>query len=305
MFDPLQILVSLLLASAVFMLAFSVFRLPVPKEPPVNRRIAMAMGTGQRSTVFENAALAPVMNAALQIARRLPFTGLRLRIRNGLNAAGNPSGYTVDEYLAICVAASVLLGLLTGAASVLVAGGVAFTAMLLLGALGFFVPVWTLEAEAGKRVSRIAKRLPYSLDLVSLMMGAGSTFTEAIDAIIRDDPDDDLNQELRVVQSEIEFGATRAAALANMAERLNIDAVFSIVGAINQSEMLGSPLSEILTDQAQTIRQHRTVTAEKAAAAASLKILIPSMLILIAVVLVVLGPVIIRGLGGGLGQGAF
>lgn len=298
MFDSMQIIVSLLQFSAVFLLIYALFRNPPAKEPPLNRRIAVALGTGQRSTVFESPAVGPIMAAALEISRRIPFAELRQRVRRDLNAAGNPSGYSVDEYLAICLVAAAVLGIFSGIASLLVTGGLSFTAMLFMVAVGFFVPLWTLGAEAKRRVSRIAKKLPYALDLIALMMGAGATFNEAIESIVRDDPEDDLNQELRIVQAEIEFGSSRALALFNMAERIGLESLHSIVGAINQSESLGSPLSDILKTQSITLRQHRTNMAEKAAAAASLKILIPSMLILIAVVLVVFGPLIVRGLGG-------
>jgi tight adherence protein C len=147
-------------------------------------------------------------------------------------------------------------------------------------------------------MGRIARQLPYTLDLIALMMGAGSTFTEAIQTIIREDPEDDFNQELRIVLSEIEFGTKRATALSNMAERIPMDALRSIVGAVNQAETLGTPLSEILKNQSNMLRMHRSVEAEKVSASASLRILVPTMLILVAVVIFLFGPLIIRWMRG-------
>ena len=77
-----------------------------------------------------------------------------------------------------------------------------------------------LSEAATSRVGRISKKLPYTLDLVALMMAAGSTFSEAIETLIRDEPDDDFNEELALVMAEIEFGTRRSEALAHMAERI-------------------------------------------------------------------------------------
>jgi tight adherence protein C len=62
---------------------------------------------------------------------------------------------------------------------------------------------------------------------------------------------------------------------------------------VNQAEALGTPLATILKSQSSMLRMARSVRAEKLSASASLRILIPSMLILFAVVLIVLAPAII------------
>ncbi len=290
----IQVLIFILTASSVGLLIWSVFGYPVPIEPPLHRRIAMALGADKRQTIFEQPALQPVLSLLLQLAKHMSFTALRNRIRTDLNANGNPNGYSVDEYIALCLASS--LGFLL-CASLLAMAFMGLPDPLLAVAafgVGFMVPLWVLRGEARKRVQRISKQLPYSLDLIALMMGAGATFGEAIDTIIRDNPEDDLNQELAVVQSEINFGTNRAQALRNMADRIPLETLRSVVGAINQSEALGTPVSEILKNQSSIMRMHRSVRAEKLSASASLRILIPSMLILIAVVLVVFAPLIIR-----------
>jgi len=127
-----------------------------------------------------------------------------------------------------------------------------------------------------------------------LALPAGSSFSEAIETLIRDSPDDDLNQELAIVLSEIEFGTPRRVALSHMAERIPLEALRSVVGAINQAETLGTPLAGILKLQSDMLRMHRGVRAEKLSASASLRILIPSMLILVAVVLIVFAPLLIE-----------
>ena len=279
--------------AGVFLMIYSVFRYPVPAEPPIHRQIAQAVGV-DRQTIFENTALAPLLNLCTQVATRTNIASLRRKIRQDLSASGNPSGYTIDQAIAL----SFFTALAAGAAGVaidfaLLGGqGLLMTLPLML-LIGFVLPVLTLSSGAQKRLGKIGKQLPYTLDLVSLVMAAGSSFTEAVQTLIRDNPEDDLNQELQLALSEMEYGATRTAALQNLADRIPLESLRSVVGAVNQAEKLGTPLSTILKLQAEMLRMHRGVRAEKLAASASLKILVPSMLILIAVVMVVGAPLII------------
>ena len=295
----LQIIVSVVIFIGVGLPIYALFRYPIPAEPPVHRKFAAAVGA-ERTTIFENPLFAPVMNVGLTLTQRLNMPAVRAQIRQQLNASGNPWGYSVREYLAICLLSAAALGFL----SVLLVIAAGSTLGLIIGpamaVLGFMIPIYALRDTGSRRCRKIGKQLPYTLDLISLTMAAGSTFTEAVQTLIRDDPDDDLNQELAVVLSEVELGTPRAAALAHMAERIPLESLRSIVGAVNQAEALGTPLSTILKLQSDMLRMHRGVQAEKLSASASLRILIPSVLILIAVVVIVFAPLIIRGMQGSL-----
>ncbi|MCC5830380.1 MAG: type II secretion system F family protein [Phycisphaeraceae bacterium] len=295
----IQVAVLLLVFVSTFMVVWSIFRYPVPLEPPVHRRLALALGAGQRQTLFEQPLLMPMLAALQQVAARFNVPSIRQMIRSDLNASGNPKGYSVDEFLALSLLSGIAVLLFASVMTWLLIG-MPEPFLILIGALvGFGLPIYLLHNEARSRVMRISKRLPYTLDLIALMMASGATFSEAISTVIRDEPDDDFNQELSLVQSEMEFGASRAVALKNMANRIPLEPLRSVVGAINQSEALGTPLSTILKTQSSMMRMHRSVRAEKLAASASLRILIPSMLILIAVVIIALGPMVLRAIATG------
>ncbi|MBI1367528.1 MAG: hypothetical protein GC162_02625 [Planctomycetes bacterium] len=278
--------------STVYLLVWALFRAPVAPEPPVNRQIALALGLVKRQTIFEVPILSQFMGLGVMLAKRFPF--FRAMIRQDLEASGNPLGYSVDEYLAICLVSGVGLGVASTLILFLELSQFDMLVVLVTPAVGFIVPLWTLHEQAIKRTRAIGKKLPYTLDLIALLMEAGANFTEAIDTLITDEPDDELNRELMLVQSEIQFGTTRAHALANMAERIPLESLRSVVGAINQAEALGTPLSTILKNQSGMIRMMRTVRAEEASATASMRILIPSTLILISVVIVVFSPIIMK-----------
>ena len=294
---PLQILFTLPLGIGLFLLVWALFRHPVPAESPVHRRIAEAVGQ-HRQTVFEHPITAPVMTLGLTMAHRFNMPAIRQRIRQDLEGAGNPSGYSVEEYLAICLLSAAALAVASGFLEIMLGSSMALIIVPVMAVVGFAIPLWTLRNASQRRLGRVAKQLPYTLDLIALVMGAGSSFTEAIETLIRDAPEEDLNQELRIVLSEIEFGTTRATALQNLADRIPLESLRSVVGAVVQAERLGTPLSSILKLQSDMLRMHRSVRAEKLSASASLRILIPSMLILFAVVLVVFAPMIIRWFEG-------
>lgn len=210
-FDIWQILLSLLQFGAVAFFIWAFFRQPYQPEPPINRRIALALGIQRRQTVFDIPFLRPFLGLALMSARRFPF--FRHRIRQDLEASGNPSSYSVDEYTALCLTGAVLLTVLC----LLLVGRIGswYAALLVIAPLfGFVVPLWSLREAALSRTNAIGKQLPYTLDLIAILMEAGATFTEAVNTVIRDDPSDDLNQELRMVLAEIEFGSPRGLALA-------------------------------------------------------------------------------------------
>ncbi len=257
----LQLLITAPLAIGLYLLVWSVFRYPIPAAPPVHRRIAEAVGQ-HRQTVFEHPVFAPVMNMALAVAQRFNIPSLRQRVRQDLEGSGNPSGYSVEEYMAICLLSGTLLALAAGCFELLMGSSFALLVVPIMAVAGFVIPLWTLRTAAQRRLERIGKQLPYTLDLIALVMGAGSSFTEAIETLIRDDPGEDLNQELRIVLSEIEFGTTRATALQNLADRIPLESLRSVVGSVVQAERLGTPLSSILKLQSDTLRMHRSVRGE-------------------------------------------
>lgn len=264
------------------------------------RAAAIATGHTDRKTVFENPAFRPVLWILLSIAYRLNFPQAKAFLRRQLVAAGSPNYYTPEEYLALSMLAGLALGAILEVAHFLLAGHFSFTAILLGVVIGMGLSIYQIAEAAGKRLGAITRRLPYALDLISLAMGAGATFTEAAGTIVRDDQDDPLNVELRALLAEIELGTTRRDALKNMAGRVPLESMRSLVASVSQAEQLGTPLGTVLHDQATLMRMHRSVRAENKAAIAGVRILVPCLLLVMAVILTIFGPAIIRTIRGGL-----
>ena len=182
--------------------------------------------------------------------------------RRKLVAAGNPDYYTPEEYLALAITTGCILGLLLGIVYLTLLGDFSFMSFVTGLAAGIGLTMYQLYDRAGKRVRLISKRVPYSLDLISLAMGAGATFTEAVQTVVREESEDPFNVELKTMLAEMELGRTRRKALQGLSDRVPLESLRSIV--------------------------------------ASVRILVPSLLILISVVLAIFGPAILRIIERGL-----
>lgn len=264
------------------------------------REVAIATGQADRRTAFEVVWLRPIMLILLSLSHSLALPRLKNWLRGTLVAEGNPNYYTPEEYLAVTMAAGLGVGLALALLWYLFLTQISFLALLLGFLLGAGVCVVQLRDRSARRLREISRRVPYALDLVSLAMGAGATFTEAVRTVVHEQPEDPFNVELRTVLAEMELGATRRQALLNLADRIPLDNLRSIIASIVQAEELGTPLSEVLHVQASLLRMRRSVRAENLAAKAGVRILIPAMLIVMAVILALFAPAILRFVRRGL-----
>ena len=264
------------------------------------RAAAIATGHDDRKTVFENPVLRPLLWLLLSIAAKLNLESFKKTITKKLISSGNPDYYTAEEYLALSFFYGVVFAIIMSLFYYLIFQSVGVT-MCVIGLLfGTTLSIAQLFNNSANRLNQITKQLPYSLELISLAMGAGATFGEAIKTVIREDRDNPLNEEFLAMLSEMDFGTTRSEALSNVAKRVPLDSVRTIVASVKQAEELGTPLTTVLRDQATLLRMQRSVRAEDLAASASVKILIPSLLLVAAVILVVFGPWIVKLLVDGM-----
>jgi len=264
------------------------------------REAAIATGHTDRKTVFEKPFLRALMWTLLGISHRMAIPRTKQWIRKNLVAAGSPCYYTAEEYLALSLLTGLILAFFLELMSFFVTSEISMVVFLSGLVMGTVLNIWHIYNKAQLRMRSISKKLPYVLDLVSLAMGAGATFVEAVRTVVRERGDDPLITELRAALSEMELGTTRRKALENMAARSPLEGMRSLVSSVIHAEELGTPLHKVLHDQATLLRLQRSVHAENAAAVASVRILVPCLLIVIAVILGIFGPAIVRGLQGGL-----
>ena len=298
--EPLRIVLSGGMLATVVLLVTGLFSQGGQIEMSAQREAALATGHSDRITLFEKPAARPVMWLLLLLAHRVALPRLKNWTRRTLVAAGSPNLYTPEEYLAVSMLQGIGLGLLGLIGNFLISGQISPSSMLIGFVAGMSLAMYQVYAKAKARILGISRQVPYSLDLISLAMGAGATFTEAVRTVVRERSDDPFNVELRTLLAEMDLGATRRKALVNLGDRVPLESLRSIIASVVQAEELGTPLGNVLHDQATLLRQQRSVRAENAAAVASVRILIPCLLLVIAVIMTVFGPAILRIIRGGL-----
>ena len=168
---------------------------------------------------------------------------------------------------------------------------VAFTAWLLRR---------RLASQAAARLRQIKRRMPFLLDLLTLLMEAGSTFIGAMRQAVGEFEGHPVAQEFGRVLADMNLGKTRTEAFQAMRDRLADDEITSIIGSILQGEMLGTPLANIFRTQADVLRIRRTQRAETIAGEAGVNMLLPAVLVMVATVLIIVGPFLLNFLYFGL-----
>lgn len=162
-----------------------------------------------------------------------------------------------------------------------------------LGA-GFFLPDYVVWDMKRRRQKGVIKELPQMMDLLTLSVEAGMDFMAAISRVIETMKSGALRDELSQVLKEIQLGTTRADALRNMADRVQLKQLSSFASILIQADEMGSPIGPVLRAQSDLLRNERFQRAEREGAKATQKLLIPLVVfILPSVFIVILGPVIV------------
>ncbi|MGE3817815.1 MAG: type II secretion system F family protein [Isosphaeraceae bacterium] len=214
-------------------------------------------------------------------------------VGRGLVASADPLPWRSEEFLAV----HQVKGLGVGLAVLLVMtqfSGWSVVAALLAGALSGFGVEWLslrrLEARVDDRMRRIRKKLPYAVDLLTLLMQAGSSFQESLTVVVREMRGQEIAEPFGRALREIAMGHTRRDALENLRDALGTEEIAELVFAINEGEDLGIPLVQILKTQAHQMRLKRSQWIEKAASTAQVQIVFPGLISMLACLIIVMAP---------------
>ena len=211
-------------------------------------------------------------------------------LEDRLVRAGDLLGLTVEEYVVILLAT-------TGAGSL---GGWLLartqglpSAIAFLGAfLGLYLADELVESRIRTRLREITHGLPYVVDLLSLGMTAGLDFPGAVKNVVERSSNraDALVEELERMLQELALGHTRKYALEQLAERTKVPAAIEFANAVVQAETRGAPIVDVLTIQAQVLRDKRSAAAEVATARAEEIMQVPLVMLGAALFLVLIVP---------------
>jgi tight adherence protein C len=167
----------------------------------------------------------------------------------------------------------------------------------LAGGFGSIAPSLWLDRAISRRHLLLRKSLPDFLDLMIVCLEGGLSLQETIRRV-----GDELRIvhpalafELSIVQRDIELGATVDQALKRFANRSDYEGVRSLSTFIREAQRFGTNITEALRNHADMLRSQREQAAEENAQKASVKILLPTLLLIFPAIFVVLvGPAIIQ-----------
>ncbi|WP_085908258.1 type II secretion system F family protein [Kiloniella majae] len=159
------------------------------------------------------------------------------------------------------------------------------------------IPDLLLKNSIMKRHELIKKSLPDGLDLMVICTEAGLSLDAAFSRVSKEMADvaPELSDELTLTSLELGFLPERKKALQNLANRVDISMMRSLVNALIQSEKFGTPLAQSLRVMSSELRHERLMKAEEKAAKLPAIMTVPMIIfILPPLFIVLLGPAMIR-----------
>ncbi|MDG1873679.1 MAG: type II secretion system F family protein, partial [Mariniblastus sp.] len=183
-------------------------------------------------------------------------------IQREIQAAGLPRSWLAEEYLGKLEFVGLLLSpmIFYGCVNWMGAAGIMLGIILTL--LTMVLMRRNLTNKARARLVKVKRRMPFMLDLMTLLMEAGTTFLHALEQAVGEYRGHPLSVEFNRVLTDMNLGKTRKEAFEGMRDRLQDDEITSILGSMIQAEELGTPLSSVFRTQADVLRLKRSQRAE-------------------------------------------
>ena len=297
--DGLLVLTFAMILGSVSVFVFQVAMTPTAIRPTLGSRGLNRAKALRRHGLF--ALCEPLVRVVAAWVSVLPIERTRRPLRRSLMHAGEYLGLSEDELVAMCGLSGLGLGIVGWLVCELLRLPAVWAASALC--VGATAPWFRVLAVAKARARSVSSGLPGAVELAAMCMSAGLDFPGSLRRIVDSaaHPNDPVIEEFSRVLQELDLGHTRKNAMEGFAARVPTDQVREFVNSVVQAEAKGSPLASVLTIQAQTQRLRRSIAAEETAAGAALMLLGPTTLIFLCVIVLLLGPVVVRFMTGGLG----
>lgn len=156
------------------------------------------------------------------------------------------------------------------------------------------VLLYDLHGRGAKYGKQVRLRLPYILDLMTLVLEAGAgTLQACLERAAEECDGHPLGLELRRVLTGLQQGAAQAELLREMDRRLADPDVRELVSTLTTAEERGIPLKEALRSQADRMRRREVQWLEKSAEEAKVHITWPALLVMVACLMIMAAPMVI------------
>ncbi len=168
---------------------------------------------------------------------------------------------------------------------------------LFAGIIGYLAPGFYLKRRITARQTEHRVGFPDFMDLLVVCAEAGLSMEAALDRVGRELADSypSLSANTYMATLELRAGRTLSEALQNLAERLGLEEARSFAMLLQQSEELGSSMTDALRVYSDDMRHQRLSRAEEKAYSLPAKLSVPlTLCVFPVVILVIMLPVYVR-----------
>lgn len=305
------IIAYILIGVSVYMLAYEFFKFGAGQARSKEGSRLMPSAPISQSLILR--LCLPIIRAyVLPSVINLKIDNFRKEKKRSIQSAGMTDEITPDELFSLRILLIVILPLIAVTYNLALNVVNPIVLIFIFGFMGYLFPEMWLKNLRQTRQSKVRNAIPFVIDLLSLCTEAGLDFMAAMQRVVEKARKSPLIEELQQVLQESKLGTTRAQALRNMADRIDMTEISSLVAVLVTADQMGASISTVLKEQSNQIRSERFIRAEKEGAKAAQKILFPLIFFIVpAVFIVVLGPIVARLIqqafagGGGFGGGFF
>jgi tight adherence protein C len=284
-----------LVFGCVVMLSFALRTMLAPGV--VGRRLSR-LGASLQPAVIEGESLVHgVEKGWLGVAARIGRGregGDLTRLRTRLNHAGyrKPSAPTIyyGLRLALAIGIPALVALLPAVWALPSAAQIGL--LIALSALFYVTPSIFLNSRIKARQHIVTRTLPDALDLMVVCVEAGFGINQSL-AQVADEFESKcpvVAKEFSLVVQETRAGKSTTEALRALSDRTGVSDISSLVALLVQTERFGTSLANALRVHADAMRIIRMQRAEERAQKATLKLILPSTMIFVALLAIFLAP---------------
>jgi tight adherence protein C len=163
--------------------------------------------------------------------------------------------------------------------------------------LGWLLPILFISYVVRQRTKAVASGLPDALELLVICVEAGLSLEDGLQRVSREleESQPALSDELALTWAEVNILPNRAEALANLADRVDIPSVRSVVNMLSQSMRFGTPLAQSLRIGAVEMRNDQMTLLEERASRLPALLTIPVMLFIMPTIFLIIGgPAVLR-----------
>jgi len=297
----MQMLISLLVFAAVFLLVMGVSVLLRPRV--AGRRLARLGSSGVASEGERESLLVAerenlLLRAIGKLGQRSADSGEAGPLRERLIHAG----YRGQAAPALFYGLRIVLAL--ALPSLLISLPIAWKlthvqlviVLCFAAGVGFVAPSLWLDARRRRRQNEMRRILPDALDLMVVCVEAGYAINASLARVSEEFATKSpvLSTEFGLVTAETRTGKSLTDALRALSERTGVDDVSSLVALLVQTERFGTSVAGALRVHADAMRIRRMQRAEERAQKAPLKLIFPATLIFAALMLIFMAPSVYR-----------